>query len=155
MEQVLFSRSTVYTGDITVMTVTKELYCKCSDFADLHKYLSDIQQSKIVQSPNDYDTNPVAPPSKRQLALPMVTRSSGTEQDPPQWGLNGPCTDTQQPRSNDNRQAPAVPDVTPKRVPRSVIKAKRKHMHKCKDGSIVNTSELSKKHDLHPSSILY
>ena len=148
MEQVLFSRSTVYTGDITVMTVTKELYCKCSDFADLHKYLSDIQQSKIVQSPNDYDTNPVAPPSKRQLALPMVTRSSDTEQDPPQWGLNGPCTDTRQPRGNDNRQAPAVPDVTPKRVPRSVIKAKRKHMHKCKDGSIVNTSELSKKHDL-------
>ena len=69
-------------------------------------------------------------------------------QDPPQWGLNGPCTDTRQPRGNDTRQAPAAPDVTPKRVPRSVIKAKRKHMHKCKDGSIVNTSELSKKHDL-------
>jgi transposase InsO family protein len=72
-ERVLFSRTTVFTGDITVMTVTKELYPKCQDFGTLYKYLQDRQ------------TN-----TDSQLATPKQSE----ELTRPKWGKNGPCTDT-------------------------------------------------------------
>ena len=40
-ERVLFSRTTVFTGDIKVLNIHSDLYLKCSDFKNLYEYLLD------------------------------------------------------------------------------------------------------------------
>ena len=40
-ERVLFSRTTVFTGDIKVLNIHSDLYRKCPDFKNLYEYLLD------------------------------------------------------------------------------------------------------------------
>ena len=76
-ERVLFSRTTVFTGDIKVLNINHGLYSNCSDFKNLYEYLLD------TGSVNTGSSESAAP----------VLRSNRSYGDPGRSGTEKPATD--------------------------------------------------------------
>ena len=76
-ERVLFSRTTVFTGDIKVLNIHHGLYSNCSDFKNLYEYLLD------TGSVNTGSSESAAP----------VLRSNRSYGDPGPSGTEKPATD--------------------------------------------------------------
>ena len=77
-ERVLFSRRSIFTGEVTVMTVTKELYSKCKEFGILHKYLVDVHNKQASQSDEpisiEEPTDPASRPKRKLFAMSTVVK---------------------------------------------------------------------------------
>ena len=136
-ERVLFSRTTVFTGDITVMTVTKELYPKCSDFGTLYKYLQD----RLNQPSDAENETPTRETNKRKRQLFNMTDVKGnhvhrdSNGTPIQWGQNGPCTDTRFGTTKQKRvRFSDRPTIT--------------KQYTCSDGTIIDLSKLLQRFDV-------
>ena len=80
-ERVLFSRRSIFTGEVTVMTVTKELYSKCKEFGILHKYLVDVhnKQASTKDDPISIEepTDPASRPKRKLFAMSTVVKGNG------------------------------------------------------------------------------
>ena len=71
-ERVLFSRKSVYTGDLKVLNIHKELYTHCDEFKLLYHYLNDKRTEKTSEilvntksSAKDHDTTSTSRPTKK------------------------------------------------------------------------------------------
>ena len=119
------------------MTVTKELYPKCSDFGTLYKYLQD----RLNQPSDAENETPTRETNKRKRQLFNMTDVKGnhvhrdSNGTPIQWGQNGPCTDT---RFGTTKQ---------KRVRFSDRPAITKQ-YTCSDGTIIDLSKLLQRFDV-------
>eukprot|EP01052_Picozoa_sp_SAG31_P034092 SAG31_NODE_3934_length_3737_cov_14.336998_1_plen_115_part_00 len=51
-ETVLFSRSTIYIGEISVLKIHKGLYPHCPEFKALYKYLADLDSDDLAIDKN-------------------------------------------------------------------------------------------------------